>query len=47
MKRIEEEMEINIRTIRVGEEELTVDEADMEAEDPIKGYGFENEAEEN
>lgn len=48
LRRIEEEMEMSIRTIRVGEEELsTVDEADMEAEDPIKGYGFENEAEEN
>jgi hypothetical protein len=48
LRRIEEEMELSIRTIRVGDEELfTVDEADMDAEDPIKGYGFENEAEEN
>ena len=44
-------MVMSIRTICVGEEELfpvfTVDEADMEAGDPIKCHGFENEAEEN
>ena len=48
IRRVEEEMELNIRSIRVGEEELfTVDEADMVAEDPIKGYGIEDEVEEN
>ena len=44
LQRAEEEMEMNIRTVHFGEREIfTVDEEDMQAEDPVKGYSLEEE----